>query len=136
MTPDAAGELLAAGRAPWQVLAGAARGGSWQGAVTWTGAPYGVTYLVADLDAGWLSRPVRAFAGRAVRDVVVLAVELVQRVLGRLGALVDLAACLPLVFLSARSAALSMPCAICVAVLVDGLGGLLLELVEHPMPAP
>ncbi len=49
LSPDRAGELLAAGRAPWQVLAGAARGRSWQGSVTWTGAPYGVTYLVA----GW-----------------------------------------------------------------------------------
>ena len=42
-----AGRLLAAGRAPWQVLAGAARGGAWTGAVTWSGAPYGVCYLVA-----------------------------------------------------------------------------------------
>ena len=49
LSPDRAGELLAAGRAPWQVLAGAARGRPWQGSVTWTGAPYGVTYLVA----GW-----------------------------------------------------------------------------------
>jgi hypothetical protein len=44
---DRAVRLLAAGRAPWQVLAGAAQGGSWTGAVTWSGAPYGVTYLVA-----------------------------------------------------------------------------------------
>jgi hypothetical protein len=47
LDPARAADLLAAGRAPWQVLAGAARGGSWQGAVTWTGSPYGVTYLVA-----------------------------------------------------------------------------------------
>jgi hypothetical protein len=47
LDPARAADLLAAGRAPWQVLAGAARGGSWNGAVTWTGAPYGVTYLVA-----------------------------------------------------------------------------------------
>jgi hypothetical protein len=45
--PAHAADLLAAGRAPWQVLAGAARGGTWHGAVTWTGSPYGVTYLVA-----------------------------------------------------------------------------------------
>ena len=47
LDPTRAADLLAAGRAPWQVLAGAARGGTWQGAVTWTGSPYGVTYLVA-----------------------------------------------------------------------------------------
>jgi hypothetical protein len=42
-------ELKAAGRAPWQVLAGAARatGHAWQGEVTYDAAPYGVTYLVA-----------------------------------------------------------------------------------------
>lgn len=47
LDPAHAAGLLAAGRAPWQVLAGAARGAAWQGAVTWTGSPYGVTYLVA-----------------------------------------------------------------------------------------
>jgi hypothetical protein len=47
LDPTRAADLLAAGRAPWQVLAGAARGGTWRGAVTWTGSPYGVTYLVA-----------------------------------------------------------------------------------------
>ncbi len=47
LDPARATDLLAAGRAPWQVLAGAARGSTWQGAVTWTGSPYGVTYLVA-----------------------------------------------------------------------------------------
>jgi hypothetical protein len=47
LDPTHAADLLAAGRAPWQVLAGAARGGTWHGAVTWTGSPYGVTYLVA-----------------------------------------------------------------------------------------
>jgi hypothetical protein len=44
---DRAAGLLAAGRAPWQVLAGAAQGGRWRGSVTWAGSPYGVTYLVA-----------------------------------------------------------------------------------------
>jgi hypothetical protein len=44
---DRAAGLLAAGRAPWQVLAGAAQGGRWSGSVTWAGSPYGVTYLVA-----------------------------------------------------------------------------------------
>ena len=47
LDPERAARLLAAGRAPWQVLAGAARSGTWTGAVTWSGAPYGVTYLVA-----------------------------------------------------------------------------------------
>jgi hypothetical protein len=39
-------ELLAAGRAPWQVLAGAAAGQRFHGDVRWSGAPYGVAYLV------------------------------------------------------------------------------------------
>jgi hypothetical protein len=44
-----ADELLVAGRAPWQVLAGAVRasGGTWQGQVTYAAAPFGVNYLVA-----------------------------------------------------------------------------------------
>jgi hypothetical protein len=53
LEPARAARMLAAGRAPWQVLAGAARGGTWQGAVTWTGSPYGVTYLVAT----WTAAP-------------------------------------------------------------------------------
>ncbi|MGH8940141.1 MAG: class III extradiol dioxygenase subunit B-like domain-containing protein [Actinomycetes bacterium] len=45
---DLARELLAAGRAPWQVMAGAAGDGEpWRGEVTYDAAPYGVTYLVA-----------------------------------------------------------------------------------------
>ena len=45
-------ELLVTGRAPWQVLAGAAVAGAagsrtWRGTVSYAGAPYGVTYLVA-----------------------------------------------------------------------------------------
>ena len=47
LDPTQAADLMAAGRGPWQVLAGAARGGTWRGVVTWTGSPYGVTYLVA-----------------------------------------------------------------------------------------
>jgi hypothetical protein len=47
VSPERAVDLLAAGRAPWQVLAGAARSSRWSGAVTWAGSPYGVTYLVA-----------------------------------------------------------------------------------------
>ena len=47
LDPAASAELLVAGRASWKVLAGAAEGGSWSGAVTFDEAPYGVTYLVA-----------------------------------------------------------------------------------------
>jgi hypothetical protein len=49
-----AAELLAAGRAPWQVLAGAAltNDAGWQGDVLYDEAPYGVTYLAAT----WLTR--------------------------------------------------------------------------------
>ncbi|MDI3422356.1 class III extradiol dioxygenase subunit B-like domain-containing protein [Streptomyces luteolus] len=40
-------ELKAAGRAPWQVLAGAAEGAGLSGALLYDEAPYGVGYLVA-----------------------------------------------------------------------------------------
>ncbi|KPC81170.1 MULTISPECIES: class III extradiol dioxygenase subunit B-like domain-containing protein [Streptomyces] len=40
-------ELKAAGRAPWQVLAGAARGAGLGGQLLYEGAPYGVGYAVA-----------------------------------------------------------------------------------------
>ncbi|MGH3647029.1 MAG: class III extradiol dioxygenase subunit B-like domain-containing protein [Micromonosporaceae bacterium] len=42
-----AAELMVAGRAPWQVLAGAAAGRNWQGELLYHDAPYGVGYLVA-----------------------------------------------------------------------------------------
>ncbi|WBB57071.1 class III extradiol dioxygenase subunit B-like domain-containing protein [Verrucosispora sp. WMMD573] len=43
-------QLKVAGRAPWQVLAGAARaaGGPWRGELGYHAAPYGVGYLVAN----------------------------------------------------------------------------------------
>ena len=44
---DVAGELLASGRAPWQVAAGAARGQSWAAELLVEAAPYGVGYLAA-----------------------------------------------------------------------------------------
>jgi hypothetical protein len=47
LDPALSVELLVAGRAAWQVLAGAADGGSWSAEVTYDEAPYGVTYLVA-----------------------------------------------------------------------------------------
>jgi hypothetical protein len=42
-------ELMVAGRAAWQVLAGAARAsqGPWRGALNYAAAPYGVAYFVA-----------------------------------------------------------------------------------------
>ncbi|MEU9143498.1 hypothetical protein [Streptomyces sp. NPDC048349] len=42
-----AAELLAAGRAPWQVLAGAAEGAGLEGRLLYEDAPYGVGYFVA-----------------------------------------------------------------------------------------
>ncbi|GAA1901618.1 class III extradiol dioxygenase subunit B-like domain-containing protein [Streptantibioticus ferralitis] len=42
-----AAELLAAGRAPWQVLAGAAEGAGLHGELLYDEAPYGVGYFVA-----------------------------------------------------------------------------------------
>lgn len=42
-----AAELLAAGRAPWQVLAGAAEGADLGGRLLYEDAPYGVGYFVA-----------------------------------------------------------------------------------------
>jgi hypothetical protein len=49
LDPQVSSQLKVAGRAPWQVLAGAARaaGPAWRGALTHEAAPYGVTYLVA-----------------------------------------------------------------------------------------
>ncbi len=48
LDPALAEELMVAGRAPWQVLAGAAAGDRpWHGEVRYDGAPYGVQYTVA-----------------------------------------------------------------------------------------
>ncbi|MEU8420864.1 hypothetical protein AB0C15_08310 [Micromonospora sp. NPDC048835] len=49
LDPVVSTELKAAGRAPWQVLAGAARaaGGGWRGELLHDSAPYGVAYFVA-----------------------------------------------------------------------------------------
>ncbi|WP_026268046.1 hypothetical protein [Micromonospora sp. CNB394] len=50
LDPGLSAELRVAGRAPWQVLAGAARaaGGDWCGELSYHRAPYGVAYLVAN----------------------------------------------------------------------------------------
>jgi hypothetical protein len=50
LDPLLAAELMVAGRAPWQVLAGAAAGAAWSGEVTYDAAPYGVQYTVASWD--------------------------------------------------------------------------------------
>ncbi|SCE74492.1 hypothetical protein GA0070607_1053 [Micromonospora coriariae] len=49
LDPVVSAELKAAGRASWQVLAGAARsgGGRWRGELLHDSAPYGVAYFVA-----------------------------------------------------------------------------------------
>jgi hypothetical protein len=49
LDPALAAQLLAAGRAPWQVLAGAAAhaGRRWRGLLRYAAAPYGVGYFVA-----------------------------------------------------------------------------------------
>jgi hypothetical protein len=47
LDPGLARELLVAGRAPWQVLAGATAGGRWRGELLHSAAPFGVAYHVA-----------------------------------------------------------------------------------------
>jgi hypothetical protein len=47
LDPDLATHLWASGRAPWQVLAGAARGRSWRGELLHSSMPFGVAYHVA-----------------------------------------------------------------------------------------
>ena len=47
LDPDLARQVQAAGRAPWQVLAGAAEGARLGGTLHYDAAPYGVAYLVA-----------------------------------------------------------------------------------------
>ncbi|MFE9693139.1 hypothetical protein [Micromonospora sp. NPDC005806] len=50
LDPVLSAELKVAGRAPWQVLAGAVRaaGGDWRGELSYHQAPYGVSYFVAN----------------------------------------------------------------------------------------
>ncbi|MFR9775049.1 class III extradiol dioxygenase subunit B-like domain-containing protein [Micromonospora sp. MS34] len=50
LDPGLSAELKVAGRAPWQVLAGAVRaaGGDWRGDLGYYQAPYGVAYFVAN----------------------------------------------------------------------------------------
>ena len=51
LDPDVSADLLVAGRAAWQVLAGAAGDGSYRGRLHGAAAPYGVSYLVASWTA-------------------------------------------------------------------------------------
>lgn len=51
LDPGLPAELLAAGRAAWQVLAGAAGNRSYRGRQRYVSAPYGVSYLVASWTA-------------------------------------------------------------------------------------
>jgi hypothetical protein len=51
LDPDLAADLGAAGRAPWQALAGAVPGG-WHGELHYAAAPYGVGYFVASWSPG------------------------------------------------------------------------------------
>ncbi|MFF5171004.1 hypothetical protein ACFY3U_00015 [Micromonospora sp. NPDC000089] len=50
LDPVLSARLKVAGRAPWQVLAGAVRaaGGDWRGELSHSSAPYGVSYFVAN----------------------------------------------------------------------------------------
>jgi hypothetical protein len=50
LDPRLARELMATGRAAWQVLAGVF-GAPSAGEILYSGAPFGVSYLVAVLDA-------------------------------------------------------------------------------------
>ena len=47
LDPELSGELWVAGRAAWQILAGAADGAELTGRLTYDDAPYGVGYFVA-----------------------------------------------------------------------------------------
>jgi hypothetical protein len=47
LDPTLAADLWAAGRAPWQVLAGATRDGTWTGELLHSSRPFGVGYHVA-----------------------------------------------------------------------------------------
>jgi len=51
LDPDLSADLLAAGRAAWQVLAGAAGDGAYHGRLHCAAAPYGVSYLVTSWTA-------------------------------------------------------------------------------------
>ena len=131
-----ADELLVAGRAAWQVLAGAPRGGELVRRASPTRGALRRHLPRRDLaadrrrSAAGVGQRGGEGAGLPSGMSSSLAVELVQGVLGRRGRLVDWPLCLPWVLLSARSAALSMPFAIWSPCSSTALVGLLLEVVE------
>jgi hypothetical protein len=51
LSPSLDDELMVSGRPAWQVLAGAADGGQYQGCLRYAAQPYAVSYLVASWDA-------------------------------------------------------------------------------------
>src|SRR5690606_14222101 len=57
LDPVLAGELQVSGRAPWEVLAGAAENTLFTGALLYEDAPYGVGYLVATWSGPGAARP-------------------------------------------------------------------------------
>jgi hypothetical protein len=57
LDPHLASDLMATGRAAWQVLAGALRPAPAPGDILYCDAPFGVAYLVAVLDAGAAPAP-------------------------------------------------------------------------------
>jgi hypothetical protein len=71
LSPARAVELMASGRAPWQVLAGAAVGRSWQSGLTFSAAPHGVAYHVAT----WLPVDGASSPGPRTRNTRSLAPE-------------------------------------------------------------
>jgi hypothetical protein len=53
LDPGTAACLLVSGRAPWQVLAGAAAGSAWNADLDYVAAPYGVAYIAGT----WIRAP-------------------------------------------------------------------------------
>ncbi|MGH3662478.1 MAG: class III extradiol dioxygenase subunit B-like domain-containing protein [Micromonosporaceae bacterium] len=69
VAPELADDLMVSGRAPWQVLAGAAeRSGSWTSELLYAGAPYGVGYFVASWVAAAPGGGAKPGAGAAGAD--------------------------------------------------------------------
>jgi len=65
LDPVLSAELLVAGRAPWQVLAAAATGGTWRATMEYAGAPYGVAYFAASWELAVSARSELRRPGRS-----------------------------------------------------------------------
>jgi hypothetical protein len=61
LSPSLSADVLASGRAPWQVLAGAASGTRWEASLLHSSSPHGVAYHVAT----WLT----SYPGRTKNNV-------------------------------------------------------------------